>query len=45
MITGDDADGVDDIVGAGFYNEEVGEAYGAPYDAPTEFELVDCEAR
>ena len=45
IITGEDAEGVDDIVGAGFFNAEVAEAYGAPYDQPTEFELVDCEAR
>ncbi len=45
VITGEDAEGVSDIVGAGFYNEEASEAYGAPYDQPTEFELVDCEAR
>ena len=45
IIAGEDAEGVDDIVGAGFFNEEVAAAYGAPFDQPTEFELVDCEAR
>ena len=30
------------IVGAGFYNEQVAEANGAPFDQPTQFELVDC---
>lgn len=42
VTTGENADGVDDIVGAGFYNEEVAAANGAPFDQPTQFELVDC---
>lgn len=32
------------IVGAGFYNEEVAQANGAPFDAPTVFNLVNCTA-
>ena len=42
VTTGENADGVGDIVGAGFYNEEVAAANGAPFDQPTQFELVDC---
>ena len=38
------SEGIGDIVGAGFYNEQVAEAFGAPYDQPTVYELVDCEA-
>ena len=36
------ADGIGDIVGAGFYNEQVAQANGAPFDQPTQYELVDC---
>ncbi len=43
VTTGENADGVGDIVGAGFYNEEVAAANGAPFDRPTRFELADCE--
>ena len=44
-ITADDAaEGIGDIVGSGFYNEEVTEAMGAPFDEPTQFTLVDCSA-
>ena len=39
---GGNADGIGDIVGAGFYNEAVAQANGAPFDQPTQFELVDC---
>ncbi|MBR2797078.1 MAG: hypothetical protein IKE17_04945 [Clostridia bacterium] len=39
---GANADGIGDIVGAGFYNEQVAQANGAPFDQPTQFELVDC---
>lgn len=39
---GANADGIGDIVGAGFYNEAVAQANGAPFDQPTQFELVDC---
>ena len=42
VTTGDNADGIGDIVGSGFYNEAVAEANGAPFDKPTEFELLDC---
>ena len=40
--TGANADGIGDIVGAGFYNEQVAQANGAPFDQPTQYELVDC---
>ena len=42
VVTGEDADGVDDIVGAGFYSDEAAELMGAPFDQPTVFELVNC---
>ena len=45
IISDEDAEGVNDIVGSGFFNEEVAETNGAPFDQPTEFELVDCEAK
>ena len=40
---GANADGIGDIVGSGFYSEELA-ANGAPFDQPTQFELVDCAA-
>jgi len=39
---GANADGIGDIVGAGFYNEQVAQSMGAPFDQPTQFELVNC---
>ena len=42
MTTGENADGVGDIVGSGFYSEEAAAANGAPFDQPTQYELVDC---
>jgi hypothetical protein len=39
---GANADGIGDIVGSGFYNEQVAQANGAPFDQPTQYELVDC---
>ena len=39
---GENADGIGDIVGAGFYNDQVAQDMGAPFDQPTQFELVDC---
>ena len=33
---------IGDIVGSGFYNEQVAQANGAPFDQPTQYELVDC---
>ena len=39
---GEDAEQIGDIIGAGFFNEEVAEANGAPFDAPTEYTLTDC---
>ena len=44
MNVPEDAEGVDDFVGAGFYNEEVAQAYGAPYDQPTVFTIENCTA-
>ena len=38
------AEGVGGIVGSGFYSEELA-ANGAPFDRPTEYELVDCAAQ
>ena len=40
----ENADGIGDIVGAGFYNEQVAQSMGAPFDQPTQFELMDCVA-
>ena len=40
--TGENADGIGDIVGSGFYSDELA-ANGAPFDQPTQFELVDCK--
>ncbi len=37
------AEGVGSIVGSGFYSGELA-AGGAPFDQPTQFILVDCEA-
>ena len=42
VTTGKNADGVGDIVGSGFYSEEAAAANGAPFDQPTQYELVDC---
>ena len=36
-------DGIGDIVGSGFFSEELA-AKGAPFDRPTQFELVNCAA-
>ena len=41
---GENAEGVGDIVGAGFFNETVAQSMGAPFDQPTQYELVDCVA-
>ena len=41
---GTNANGIGDIVGAGFFNEQVAQSKGAPFDQPTQYELVDCEA-
>ena len=43
MNTGANAAGIDDIVGSGFYSDELA-AQGAPFDQPTVYELVDCAA-
>ena len=43
ITTGANADGVDEIVGAGFFMEGLAEAYGADFYAnPTEFTITDC---
>ena len=44
MNVAEGAEGVDDFVGAGFYNEQVAQAYGAPYDQPTVFTIENCTA-
>ncbi len=41
--SGANADGIGGIVGSGFYSDELA-ANGAPFDKPTEFELVNCTA-
>ncbi len=38
---GANADGIGDIVGSGFYSDELA-AQGAPFDQPTRFELLNC---
>ena len=43
MNAGANADGIGDIVGSGFYSDELA-AQGAPFDQPTVYELVDCTA-
>ncbi|MCR4577912.1 MAG: hypothetical protein K5784_08405 [Clostridiales bacterium] len=40
---GANVEGIGDIVGSGFYSDEMA-AMGAPFDAPTVFELINCEA-
>ena len=40
---GANAEGVGDIVGSGFFSEVLAES-GAPFDQPTQYELVDCKA-
>ena len=40
---GANAEGIGGIVGSGFFSEELA-ANGAPFDQPTQFELVDCMA-
>ncbi|MBR1560733.1 MAG: hypothetical protein IJ646_10890 [Clostridia bacterium] len=42
VTAGENADGVGAIIGAGFYNAEVAEAMGAPFDQPTEYTLDGC---
>ena len=42
VIAAKSAEGVDEIVGSGFFNAEVAEAMGAPFDQPTIYELIDC---
>ncbi len=43
VIAGANAEGIGDIVGSGFYSDEMA-ANGAPFDQPTQFELVNCNA-
>ena len=42
VIAAENAEGVDDIVGAPFYNEAAAAAMGAPFDEPTVFDIIDC---
>ena len=44
VIAVEDAEGVGEIVGSGFFNADVAAANGAPFDNPTVFELIDCIA-
>ena len=43
LNAGANPEGVGDIVGSGFFNEEAAQM-GAPFDQPTQYELVDCAA-
>ena len=43
VSAGADTNGIGDIVGSGFYSDELA-ANGEPFDQPTQFELVDCRA-
>ncbi len=43
VAAGENANGIGDIVGSGFFSEEMA-ANGAPFDQPTQFELVNCKA-
>ena len=46
ITTGSGADGVDELVGAGFYHEGLAEAYGADYYAePTKYVITDCDVQ
>ena len=44
VAAGENADGIGDIVGSGFFSPDAAAAKGAPFDQPTQFELVDCQA-
>ena len=44
VSVGENAEGVGDFIGAGFYSELAAQAMGAPYDAPTVFVITDCTA-
>ena len=44
VITAKSGEGVDQIVGSGFFNADVAEEMGAPFDQPTVYELIDCFA-
>ena len=48
IVTGENADGIGEIVGSGFYNEMVAEMMGAPFDAPSVYiiagEAADAQA-
>ena len=43
IATGENAEDVRAIVGAGFYNEQAAQTMGTPFDQPTQFEVVDCD--
>ncbi len=44
VIAAENAEGVGEFVGSGFFNEDVAEANGAPFDQPTVYELISCTA-
>ena len=44
ISTGENADGIGDIVGAGFYNEQAAAMMGEPFDKPTVYVITDCTA-
>ena len=41
---GANAEGVNDIVGAGFYNEQAAQTMGAPFDRETVYKVLNCSA-
>ena len=44
VAAGDGTEGIGDIVGSGFFRPEAAATNGAPFDQPTQFELIDCKA-
>ena len=44
VSAGENADGIGEFVGAGFYNEQAAAMRGEPFDKPTVFVLTDCTA-
>ena len=43
IATGENADGIGDIVGGGFYSEQAATLMGAPFDKPTVYVITDCK--
>ncbi len=43
VTAGENAAGIGDIVGSGFFSEKLA-ANGAPFDQPTQYELVNCKS-